>query len=209
MPPIKNIIFDLGGVLIDIDYKLTQSAFEQLGYENAEEMYSQLKVNTLFEKLETGKIEEETFYQAMLASAPEKVTKDAITAAWNAMLLHFRTESLAFLHKLRPHYRIFLLSNTNIIHKRAFDEQLRKETSLSNLEECFDKCYYSHLVGMRKPDAEIYQFVLEDGEMTPEETLFIDDTLPNIEGANRCGIQTHWLRQGERVELLFSHLISS
>lgn len=206
---IKNIIFDLGGVLINIDYNLTINAFKKLGFENFEEMYSQAQANMLFENLEMGKIDEETFYQTMIHKAPENVTKEQITTAWNAMLLDFRGESLMFLKELKSRYNIFLLSNTNIIHKRSFDKILQQQSGLNAIDPLLHKCYYSHLVGMRKPYAEIYEFVLKDAGIKAEETLFIDDSSQNLDAARDLGIVVDLLKPGELVEEKFNYLISS
>lgn len=209
MPEIKNVVFDLGGVLIDIDYNRTIDSFKQLGFKHFEEMYSQFKANQLFENLETGKIDERTFYLTMIEIAPNSVTRQQITDAWNAMLGTFRIETLDFIQALRKQYRVFLLSNTNIIHKRKFDEIFREQTGLHAIDPLFDKCYYSHLVGMRKPNRNIYRHVLSDGKMEARETLFIDDTQPNVDAARELGIVSEVLSSYETVDKKYNYLISS
>ncbi|HRN79066.1 MAG TPA: HAD family phosphatase [Ferruginibacter sp.] len=205
----KNIVFDLGGVLININYQRTIQAFQQLGFPNFEEMYSQFKANRLFEQLETGHISEETFYQTLIHSTQNAITRNQITEAWNAMLLNFRIPSLQFLEKLKPNYNVFLLSNTNIIHKRKFDSILQEQTGLNAIDPLFHKCYYSHLIGLRKPYREVYQFVLDDAGIQANETLFIDDSQPNIVAAQELGIHAHLLKDKEWVEESFDYLISS
>ena len=206
MAKIKNIIFDLGGVLINIDYKRTEKAFADLGVKNFDEMYAQVKADALFESLETGHITEDHFYEKM-TSRGFSLQRSQVEQAWNAMLLDFRVESFHFLDQLRDRYDLYLLSNTNVIHKAAFEKIFTEQTGLPSIDNYFKKAWYSHLMGLRKPNEDIFHFVLKDAGLKPYETLFIDDTLPNIEGAKHAGIRTHLLLPGERIEDLQYDLI--
>ena len=200
MKPIRNVIFDLGAVLMNIDYGKTTRAFNDLGYPDFKEMYSQFKANQVFDDLETGRIAEDAFYEYMLQAGNGNISREQVTRAWNAMLLDFRTESLAFLETLRETHRLYLLSNTNIIHKTAFDEIFRRQSGAHGLDHYFIKAYYSHKIGFRKPDPNIFTFVLEDAGIKAEETFFIDDIPANIEAAQTLGIKTHLLLPGEKIE---------
>lgn len=202
MAETKNIIFDLGGVLLDISYQKTIDAFKSLGIQNFEEMFSQFKADELFEKLETGEITEADFYSAIKNRTVANISDAEIEQAWNAMLLDFRTESLQFLERLSKQYKLFLLSNTNNIHLKCFKQIFTQQTGKLSLDDYFIKAWYSSDVGLRKPHASIYQFVLEDENLLAEETLFIDDTLINIEGAQKMGIKTHHLLPTEKIELI-------
>ena len=202
MNHLKNIIFDLGGVLLDIDYNKTISAFKKLGIENFDEMFSQFNANALFEKLERGHISENDFYTAIKTCIPEPVSNEMIEWAWNAMLLGFRKEKLDLLQSLVPRYKIFLLSNANVIHIRCFNKIFTKATGKPALNSYFSKTWYSYLVGLRKPGRDIYEFVLKDGNLLAAETLFIDDTPANIDTAKELGINTHLLLRGETIEQL-------
>jgi FMN phosphatase YigB (HAD superfamily) len=202
MSTIKNVIFDLGGVLLNIDYNRTTNAFKQLGYTDFENMYSMLKGNNVFDNLETGHITEDEFYQYMTGAAAGAVSNQQVQDAWNAMLLDFRTESLRHLLLLREKQKIFLLSNTNIIHKKAFDQLFMQQTGIPSLDDYFDKAYYSQKVGLRKPNADIFQFVLKDAGITAGESFYIDDLSPNIETARKLGFKTHLLLPGEKIENL-------
>lgn len=197
---IKHIIFDLGGVLINLDYKLTEKAFESLGLTDFNNIYSQLKQETLFDDWEKGKIEKETFLAGIRAAAGIHLTNEQITKAWNAMLLDFPLRRLQILQQLRLHYDLFLLSNTNEMHEEAFNDILFRAHGIPNIGVFFDKAYLSHRVGMRKPDAEIFRRVLDDNGLKPEHTLFIDDTPQHIEGAKVLGIQTIYLEKGMTIE---------
>lgn len=202
MTTIKNIIFDLGNVLLDIDYSKTTTAFENLGFTNFKGNYSPLKMNTLFEDVETGRISDAEFYDGIRAAAKLPLTDEQIKTAWNALFLDFRTESLAFLEKIAGKYQLYLLSNTNNIHFAAFQEIYARHSGKPNFDDYFTRAYYSHLIGYRKPEAAAYQFVLEDAGLNAAETLFIDDLPNNIEGAKALGINTHLLLPHENIEQL-------
>src|ERR1700739_3239196 len=120
MLPVKNILFDLGGVLLNVDYHKTSAAFKKLGVQNFDTLYSQFKANELFEELETGKISDDHFYKEMEKHTYPGISQQQIEEAWNAMLLDFRIDSLHFLDSLKNKYKLFLLSNTNSIHHAAF-----------------------------------------------------------------------------------------
>ena len=200
MQQLKNIVFDLGGVLLNIDYNKTENAFKQLGFLNFNEMYSQYSADMLFSDLEMGKISNDHFYERMLEAGKGKLSKEQITTAWNAMLLTFRMPSLVFLEELSKKYNLYLLSNTNAIHLEAFNEIFSRETGQSSLDAYFTKAYYSNHIGFRKPNEDVFQFILEDAGIKAEETLFIDDSYNNIETAQRMGFKTHLLKTGEKIE---------
>lgn len=202
MATTKNIIFDLGGVLLDIDFQKSIDAFKALGIENFEEMFSQFKADALFEKLETGKITEADFYATIKQRTSLIISDNDIDLAWNALILHFRAESLDILEKLADRYNLYLLSNTNSIHLKCFKELFTIETGKTSLDVYFNKAWYSNEIGLRKPGTEIFEFVLEEENLKAEESLFIDDTLINIETAQKMGFKTHHLLPTERIERL-------
>ena len=189
MTAIKNILFDLGGVLYHIDYELTIKAFEKLGIKNFHEHFSQQKQNNLFDRLETGKIRDEDFIKEMKALLPH-CTSEEIINAWNALLIGIPQENIQLLKDLSKHYRLFLLSNTNSIHINRINKLLYKDYNLKSLDPLFSKVYLSHKIGMRKPNNETFEWVLKDTGILAQETLFIDDSIQHIESANKLGIQT-------------------
>ena len=192
----------MGNVLFSIDYKKTEDAFKALGYENFSEMYSQFTADDLFEKLETGKITTEEFYKKLISSHAGVVNEIQITTAWNSMLLHWRLESLAFLKTLAKKYKLYLLSNTNDIHLAAVNNLLKQETGKESIDDLFTKAYYSHKINLRKPNADIFEFIAKDAGIDPQETLFIDDLENNIEAAVSLGFKTHLLLDSETIEEL-------
>lgn len=198
----KNIIFDLGGVLLDIDFQKSIDAFEKLGLQHFEAMFSQFKADALFEKLETGHISEADFYAAIKERTVMPLTNEEIDQAWNALILQFRTKSLEVLEMLSANYKLYLLSNTNSIHLKFFKKLFTKETGKPLLDEYFIKAWYSNEIGLRKPGAQIFEYVLQEENLEAGETLFIDDTWMNIETAKELGFKTHHLLPNERIELL-------
>jgi len=200
MQKFKNIIFDLGGVILDVDYNLTRIAFEKLGVIDFDEMYSQANADKLFQKLVTGEITDDIFYKEFNRCTGLHLSDEEIRKAWNAMLLSFREKSLQFLERIRPKYKTYLLSNTNYVHIAAFKETLHQQIGVKTLEEYFDQAFYSCEIGLRKPDPACYDWVLKNVEIEPAETLFIDDSLHNIEGAKKAGLQTIHLLPNVNIE---------
>lgn len=203
MKNIQNIIFDLGGVILNIDYNATEKAFQQLGIPQFETLFSQLRQNAFFDDWETGKITKEDWLSQMQETCGKEISRDQIIAAWNAMLLDFPLSRLQLLQQLRNHYDLFLLSNTNEIHEEAFNEILRAQTGLPSLAVLFEKVYFSHRIGLRKPDAAPFQKILEENGLKAEETLFIDDSPQHIETAKTLGIQTIHLVAPQTIEDIF------
>ncbi|MCX6232991.1 MAG: HAD family phosphatase [Bacteroidetes bacterium] len=199
---IKNIIFDYGGVILNIDYQLTVDAFMECGLDNFNELYSKASQNHLFDKLETGKISPASFRQGIRDISGLTISDEQIDYAWNKIILDMPRHRIDFLLKLKKKYRIFLLSNTNKIHYDFYLKQLQ-DMGFSGFDAIFEKAWFSHEIGLRKPDPAVYSYVLEEKLLLPKSTLFIDDSLQNISIANEMGIQCHWLQQGAEFEMLF------
>ena len=193
MQPIKNIIFDLGGIFMNLDYNRTEQAFIDLGIPQFPDMFTQHLVNDLFEQLETGKVTPEEFYDNFRNATNSQLSNDQIKTAWNAMLLSFPVERLRWLQAISKKYKVFLFSNTNQIHYDAFLEIFRKDTGVQGINGYFIKAYYSHEMGMRKPYVASFQKILDEQNLVAAETLFIDDTYKNIVGAEEAGLQTIYL----------------
>ena len=200
MSKIKHIIFDLGAVLYDIDFKKTAKAFKDLGYTNFDDMYTQYHVDEVFEKLEIGILSKETFCDLLKQKNNNNVTEEEVIIAWNAILIGWRKASIQFLVGLAKKYNLYLLSNTNCIHQEAFLSTFEKETGFKDFNSFFVKPYYSHEIHLRKPNLNIFEFVAADANIMPAETLFIDDSYPNIDAAKSLGFKTHLLLAGEQVE---------
>ena len=189
----EAIIFDLGGVIINLNYKKTEEEFKRLFGTDFSEIYSKQSQTDIFNKLETGDISEKQFVEAMQKSSSKDISHQEIINAWNAMLLDIPKERIELLRKIGKEKRIFLLSNTNEIHKKAFDKIILEAHQMEGLEPLFEKAYFSHLVGMRKPHTEIFDFVIEENNLNPQKTLFIDDSPQHIEGALQTGLNAYHL----------------
>jgi FMN phosphatase YigB (HAD superfamily) len=190
MQTIKNIIFDLGGVLLNIDFKETEMAFAALGIGNFNAYYTLQSATPLFEDLETGKITPEVFYESFRAFVKTSLTDEQIMQAWNALLVGFPPERITWLKEIAKRYKIYLLSNTNAIHYDAITKKYRATIKDKSFDELFVKAYYSHILGLRKPSKEIFEAVLKNENLVAAETVFIDDSEANIEAAKRVGLQT-------------------
>lgn len=186
---IKNVIFDLGGVLLNIDYHLTIQAFVDIGMSNFQELFTQAQQSELFDKIEVGEISSDEFLAEIKALMPSYVSEVEIRTAWNAMLLDLPSERLDFLLAVKEKYNTALLSNTNSIHLENFYKELKKVHNLKSLDDYFHKVYFSCDLGMRKPNPETFLRVCELEGFNPSETLFIDDTMQHVEGAKQAGLQ--------------------
>jgi putative hydrolase of the HAD superfamily len=203
-PNTTAILFDLGGVVLNVDYQRTQTAFEALGITHFSEIYSQARQTGLFDRLETGRLSPEAFRAQIRQLAPSLALSDAqIDGAWNAMLLDLPAERLQLLRSLKTQYRTFLLSNTNAIHLGALSNYLQKTFGISSLRPCFEGVYYSSDIGLRKPDSPCFEYVLTQNSLSPHTTVFIDDLPQNIAGAQQVGLCTRHLTGGETLLDLF------
>lgn len=187
---IKNIIFDLGGVIINLDMQRTAQAFMQLAASNQVPVFDYHRQDEIFKAYEVGKISSKEFTAGLIELLGNQHKEQAIIDAWNAMLLDIPAERLRLLEQLKQQYRTFLFSNTNELHYNAFTEIVRQDHAVPGLDDFFEKTYYSHTMGMRKPDIASFQRILDENNLEPEETLFLDDTAGHLAGAAQLGIQT-------------------
>jgi glucose-1-phosphatase len=190
---IKNLIFDLGGVILNIDYNKTVESFSFLGVKNFEQLYSQANQNNLFDLLETGKITPQDFRNQIRKISKLNLTDLQIDTAWCAMLLDLPEERINFLLEIKKKYNIFLLSNTNQIHIEKFTENLHIQFNENIFDRVFEKVYYSSQIGVRKPDVAAFHCVLKEYKLNPQETFFIDDSMQHVRGAIQAGISADLL----------------
>jgi putative hydrolase of the HAD superfamily len=204
---VKNIIFDLGGVLLNIDYNRTEKAFAELGFSNWHDVYSQAAQIYLFDNFEKGRISESDFFvELKKLSGLQNISYDDLKDAWNAMLINFPQEHYRLLKNLQGHYRIFLLSNTNETHIQRFEKLIEEVCPVSEFENLFERIYYSCRMGLKKPDAACFGKVLSDNNLSAEETIFIDDSRQHITGAQNAGIRAKWLELPKTTEDLLGEL---
>jgi glucose-1-phosphatase len=202
-PHIKTIVFDLGNVIIDLDIERTWSSLEHhLGSDFFEKIKAIYPDGDLFIDYEVGRISEKTFFDALQATSEHPLSIRALMEAWNAMLLGINAERFKLLLRLKEKYNVFLLSNTNATHVNFVDGYLRTVYGFSIQEfdtRYFHRVYYSHLINLRKPNRNIYDFVIQDAQILPSETLFIDDNADNIKGVIEAGWNGYLHPIGEEI----------
>ena len=200
---IKNLIFDFGNILIDLDIERTFISLRHfVGDDYAQKLQTAYPNGDVFIDFEIGKISENTFLETLRSIAHTPLSIRQVKEAWNAMLLTIKPERFEMLLHLRTKYRVFLLSNTNETHLDFVDGYLRTVYGfdIAHFDKTyFDKAYYSHIIGLRKPNDDIFEFVLQDASLIASESLFIDDVAANTEGAKRVGMKVYQHRIGDEI----------
>lgn len=190
---IKNIIFDLGNVLLLIDTSLSKIAFEKKGLKNFHKLYSLAEQNQLFDLLETGKISENVFYEKFRDITKSTLSNEEIRDCWNKLIVKYPTKNIKIALIAKNKYKTFILSNTNIIHYKYYTQMLKKKFNIEGLESIVHKAYFSHEIGLRKPNPNFFNLLLNENKINPSESLFIDDDIRNIQTAEFLGIKTFHL----------------
>ncbi|SEL88490.1 HAD family hydrolase [Parapedobacter koreensis] len=204
MQNIKNIILDYGNVLFDIDFSILRQAFIDLGVKDVDQFYGHRAQHALFDAFDKGIITAAQFRNEIRkAVGNDDLADEAIDTAWNSLLIGVRPGHHELLLQLKDRYRMFLLSNNNEIHYNWIMAYLAREFGLNGNSGFFEKDYYSHLMGMRKPDKAIFEFVLHTHDLDPRHTLFIDDSPQHIDTANALGLHTHLLKPGDTLPAFF------
>ena len=199
---IKNIVFDLGGVLVDLDFKAAINGLQQAGFANVKEQLMAFDQGGIFQKFELGEMTAEEFRTAIRENSTVTLTDEEIDALWNAMLLEIPREKLELILDLRGKYMVYLLSNTNSIHwdyvcKNAFNYRGFR------VNDYFEETFLSYEMHLAKPDKAIYEKVLQDANLLAEETLFIDDSEANCKAAEEVGIHAHHYHIGDDLSKVF------
>ncbi len=189
------IIFDLGGVILPLEYGATVRELSRLLSMDASGIYTQAKQGELFDQFERGEISGSSFRERLLklTGSSQHLESEQVDAAWNALLGHVPAKNVTFLRWLSKQKRTFLLSNTNEIHLRQFLKDYEQDhPQEAEFGALFERAYYSHEMGFRKPEQRIYEQLLVEHRLKPERTLFLDDNAHNIEGARQLGIQAEF-----------------
>lgn len=187
----KAIIFDLGGVIVNLDQDRTIRSFKRLNVD-LDEVNEKLPV---FKQYETGHVNTETFIQTIKAELKGNASDLEISTAWNNMILDIPADRIEVLKELRKHYKLFILSNTNELHIQEFTKLFEIDHPNENWENLFNKIYYSHLIGLRKPNVEAWQLILNENNLQAHETIFIDDTSMHFKAAKTIGIKSIWAKE--------------
>jgi putative hydrolase of the HAD superfamily len=186
MKKIKAIIFDLGGVIVNLNQERTFRAFKKLNA-SLDEINDKLPI---FKQYESGKLTTPDFIHSIKNELKGNASDIEIQMAWNSMILNVPAQTLQTLKEVKKEYKLFLLSNTNELHIEEFKALFSKDYPNETWENLFDKIYYSHKTGLSKPNAEAWQLILDENNLSANETLFIDDTLMHYKAAKNMDIHT-------------------
>lgn len=208
MSTVRNIIFDYGQVIINLDVRRTQLAFERAGVKDFSSVYSLIQQRSFFDLYDRGNCTDDDFRNAIREYGKIEISDNDFDDCWSAMLLDIPKPRIEFLTELKKNYKTFLLSNTNFIHLKRISAYLSGAYGITDIEPFFNKVYYSCKVGMRKPEPEIFQMVLNENNLLPEECVFIDDVEKNISVAGNLGMQTILIKPEEEVVEKLSNFLS-
>lgn len=193
---IRNLLFDLGNVIVDIDIDGAYSRLRSMFHADAKHEL----VEKAFLDYECGRISTDIFINTMLSQSERRYQAIDVIESWNSMLIGIPPYRLEMLEKLRSVYSVYLLSNTNALHLEWIHRYVRKVHQVDSFEkQYFDHAFYSHIVGDRKPNASLFKFVIEDAFMTPALTLYMDDVQENLDVADKLGFETYLVKPGEEI----------
>lgn len=204
IPQIKNIIFDFGGVIINISHKRVEKAFADLGLRNFKEMFNQATQSDLFRIFEKGEIDANEFRNRVRKITGLTVNDAVLDQTWNQIIGDYPPKRIELLQKIKNNYRLFLLSNTNIIHFNYYIPKFLKEYKFP-FQSLFEETFWSFEIGLRKPDLDPYLFVINHKNLNPLETLFIDDSIQNTEAAKQAGLHNFLLDEHTEINDLFEN----
>jgi len=196
---IKNIIFDLGGVILNLAVENTHREFARLSGLPLAEIKTRVHHGKYFHEYERGLISDAEFRNHLRQSLQLQISDAELDKAWNAMLLDIPAERFALLEQLKQTHRVFLLSNTNEIHRQCFNSIVFQASGKSSIDHYFHQAYFSHVLNLSKPDVTIYQHVLTEQNLLPHETVFLDDNVDNIAGAAKAGLHTFHVQQPNQI----------
>ncbi|HAL64950.1 MAG: HAD hydrolase, family IA, variant 3 [Bacteroidetes bacterium 38_7] len=200
MKTVCNLILDFGGVILNIDYKRSLRAFQQLGIQWDDPALEGFNRTEAYIKLELGKISPNEFFDELRKYFPRPVSNQELREAWNAILMDMPSERVELLEKISRRYRLFLLSNTNLIHFEKYTQDFKLRFGY-NFENLFEKAYWSFKMHLSKPNPEVFKYVLNDSHIEASETLFIDDTLENVLSAQNVGMLAYHLHHKDLIDL--------
>lgn len=187
---IDNVVFDFGQVLINLDYPKVIGGFSKVANKNQDEIKEMVVTAPVLQAFEVGEISPDVFRSEINTLLGTTLEDEELNNIWNSMLKDLPKWRMDLLERVNNRFNTFVLSNSNIIHEEAFDKMILETTGKPNLHAFVSKCYFSHDIGLRKPDEECYQYLIDDAGLNPESTLFLDDRLDNIEGARSVGLKT-------------------
>lgn len=202
---VKNLLFDFGGVIISLSKSNAIKRFKEIGFLDIDKYLGEYRQEGIFLEYETGKIDRENFLKEFRRLGNNDASMEEIDSAWLAFLLEIPQYKYNLLRELRKKYKVLLLSNTNpSVSSWARSASFSPEGK--PIDDFFDKCYLSYEIGCAKPDREIFDYIIKDANIKPEETLFFDDGPSNIEAANKLGFETYLTNQDEDLAKVFDRV---
>jgi putative hydrolase of the HAD superfamily len=202
---VRGIVFDIGNVLIDIDYQKTVSEFQKLANRDFSKIVSYTSQEEFFNQYERGEISTADFIMTIKKHLKPETTEEQIIAAWNTMLVDYPHQKIELLEGLKTDFSLFALSNINEMHISLMDSNIKRLYGKEKFREYFQKAFYSNEIGMRKPEKRIYDFLVSESGFSAEQLLFIDDKKENLIPASALGIQTIHLEEREQLYSFFEH----
>ena len=206
--PVKNLLFDFGNVIINIDESKSHAAFHQVLGSSYDVVMKRFSVTKLLKRANT-----QTVTLKMMCDEIEtlgvKYQPEQIKSAWNALILDLPEERINLLAKLRRHYNLYMLSNINLLHDEEIERRFQEKYGSNPLRPLFQKMYYSYKIGIAKPDLRAYEKVIQDAGILPEETLFFDDLLENLHAAAQLGFRTQRVTRQEHIVKLCKPLFAT
>lgn len=206
MTHFKNLIFDIGDVIVDINYQVTIAEFQKLSLIDFSEIVSYSRQHHIFDAFEKGQITAQEFRNQLRPFLKPDVKDEDINNAWNSILIHYPPAKIELLKYLKTRYRTFALSNINEIHIQSLNKAAGHLFGVTAFADFFHRAYYSSEMGFRKPEAKIYEMVLKDEHLNPSETFFVDDKEENIQAANALGIRAFQLKERDKLHDLLHEL---
>lgn len=203
---IKNIIIDMGGVILDIDHSLTAAAFKAIGVENFESLFTKASQSGFIEEFESGNLSPDEFRNQVRAWCGIPFSSLELDAAWNALILDLKPSRVAAIQSLSQRFNLYLLSNNNAIHYLRCIEKINALLPFEVFSSYFKQNYYSHILRLRKPEKAAFEFVLRENKLNLSETIFWDDSLQHIESAQTLGIRTITISPENTIEQLVAGL---
>lgn len=204
---IKNLLLDMGGVILDVSYQRVIETFKSYGIENFDKVYTQAKQVEIIDLFEEGKCSAEEFRDGVRKLVGKELSDEQIDKAWFSMILEIPRDVIQLLGVLKLKYRLFLFSNTNVLHIEYLKKEFERQLGFDLFNCVFDKAFFSNEIQHRKPHPESFKYVLEQAGIEAEETLFIDDSKQHLEGASKVGLNTYWLTNGETLIDLYDKKI--
>ena len=207
MSEIKNLLLDLGGVVLNVDYHKMVDIFKEYGVINFDKHFTQANQVEIIDKFEEGKCTIEEFRNGIRDLVEVDLTDAQIDKAWFSMILDLPKERIELIGLLKLKYNVYLFSNTNELHIELLKKRYEEEFGFDIFQMLFTKAYFSNEIKMRKPHPESFEWLLKDAGIKADETLFIEDSPQHIEGAKKVGLNTYWLTGGETINDLYDKKI--